>query len=866
MSDKEKLVTIYIDGTPYDVPEGTNLVDVAKFYADNDIPVFCYHPKMEPVGMCRMCLVEMGSVVKDRDTGQVQLDTAGQPEIRWMPRLQTACTQTVYDGLAIRTSTNQVTDARDDIIEFILTSHPLDCPVCDKGGECPLQNLTMRHGPGESAFHFEDKIHLAKHVPLGELIYLDRERCIQCARCTRFCGEYVGDDVLAFHQRGRSLQIVTISDPEFDTKFSGNTTDICPVGALTTADFRFGARPWELKEVPSIDPYGPEGANISLSTRLDRDAGGMTVVKRVMPRQNEFVNEIWISDKTRFGHHHSRTAERLQKPLVRVGSKLVESTWEHALEVIQAKLKNTDTLAAIAGPDQSNEDLWELRKLVQSKGEGALGVWPALMSGAQQVAQVGVGSGTNFSNLKRGDVILVVASDLEEEAPIWWLRTKVAGDRGVRIIVANPRPTKLSRYAKFNLSYDYGDATNAINSLTAKITSGNLGSQEASQRIDGLAELSASLKGINTASNYAEAAEAIATAENVLVLCGSEGLTVAQHSDLMQSLANLLIITGHAGRPNNGLIPVWPGANIQGAVDLGYSAEATWALINTQPEVLIIAGCDPIGESIEAAALQNAKFIITTAQFASATTEIADVVLPRQSFAEREGTFTSGERRVQRFYIGQGVIGASQPDWKIFAQIHNTLSGLQPKLSAGAVMAEITQNVPSYAEATYKNLAKVGRQFPDVGGEDLYYGGTAYQNEGGIGVQTPTAAEDEASRLTVTAVKAEKAQRDGLLVVPTTLLYDRGTLFRHSTMMHQRVAAPHAVFNPQDAAAQGFNDGDNLALTVLGNRCVVQAVVREDIPVGVVLLPRRLSQSPSIFAPALLESVEKLSELVAAEG
>ncbi|MEL6308419.1 MAG: 2Fe-2S iron-sulfur cluster-binding protein, partial [Chloroflexota bacterium] len=316
VQEDTKLVTINIDGVEYDVPEGKNLVDMAKWFAGNDIPVFCYHPKMEPVGMCRMCVVELGSVSRDRATGDIQYNEDGTPQIRWFPKLQTACTQMVSDGMYIKTDTEKVDAGRESVLEFLLTSHPLDCPICDKGGECPLQNLTMQHGPESSRMYYEDKMHLDKHYPLGDLIYLDRERCIQCARCIRFQDEIVGDDVLAFHERGRRLQIITNSDPGFDTYFSGNTTDICPVGALTTGDFRFGARPWELTEVPSISPWDAAGENINLSTRLDREFGGRAQIKRVMARQNEWVNEIWISDKTRFGHHFTRSDNRLLKPVV----------------------------------------------------------------------------------------------------------------------------------------------------------------------------------------------------------------------------------------------------------------------------------------------------------------------------------------------------------------------------------------------------------------------------------------------------------------------------------------------------------------------------------------------------------------------
>src|SRR5512133_2720062 len=191
-----------------------------------DIPVFCYHPKMEPVGMCRMCLVEIGRPMVDRATGQVLKNEDGTPKISFGPKLDTACTTPVSEGMVVRTNSAKVLDGRREILEFLLTSHPLDCPVCDKGGECPLQNLTLAHGPGKSRFLYDEKFHLGKAVPLGNLIVLDQERCTQCARCIRFQAGLAGDSVLGFDERGRAMQIMTFSDPGFDSVFSGNTTDI----------------------------------------------------------------------------------------------------------------------------------------------------------------------------------------------------------------------------------------------------------------------------------------------------------------------------------------------------------------------------------------------------------------------------------------------------------------------------------------------------------------------------------------------------------------------------------------------------------------------------------------------------------------
>ncbi len=856
-------VTIIIDGESYHVPPGLNLVDAAK-RQDIDIPVFCYHPKMEPVGMCRMCLVELGSIQRDRETGEVVLDDDGNPSVQWFPRLQTACTQMAYEGMVVRTQTERVVEARDDILEFLLTSHPLDCPVCDKGGECPLQNLTMAYGPGESQFIFGDKLNLAKHVPLGELIYLDRERCIQCARCTRFCDEIVGDDVLAFHERGRRLQIVTISDPPFDTKFSGNTTDICPVGALTTADFRFGARPWELDEVPSICPHCPVGCNISASTRLDRDFGGKKMIKRIMPRQNEDVNEIWICDKGRFGHHHSRAEERLQQPMMRQGDAWVAVDWPTAYKAIAEKLQAYREQAGfLAGPSLSNEDLWEMRKMARlTCGECELGIWPATMTGHAHVTEVGVGVGTRLQDLGAGDAVLVIASDFEEEAPIWWLQVKQAADRGAKVVVANGRATKLDQYAAVVVHYDYGDAVGVLNSFAAIARRNDaLAHDLLGARVKGWDTLEDDLKGTRVPDIQVAAAEALLDAENLVVFVGGEGLNRDQHAELMQAAANLLIITGHVARPNNGLIAVWPGANMQGAFDLGFSSTATASFRENPPKMWFIGEADIVAEDAHAAQLiADAEFVVVAAQFMTATAQQADIVLPVQSFAEREGTFTNGMRRVQRFYMAQTPLDGTLPAWKVFAHISAQMKdGERPRISAALVMRDITNHVLRYAGMNYPNLAKVHEQFPLIGQEDVYYGGTAYSNRGGLGVQWATNAEKERYALTVRPVNTDRVTLGGLVVVPVRVLYNRETLFAPSVMMYQRIPEPYAELNSADAAGKGIADGDRIAVSVNRQRFEVTARVNGKAPAGIVLLPQQLSDQPVPQVPAACV-VEKIEE------
>ncbi|HLY24926.1 MAG TPA: NADH-quinone oxidoreductase subunit NuoG [Aggregatilineales bacterium] len=806
-------VRVFIDDVEYPMEKGANLVDAAKSIG-NDIPVFCYHPKLEPVGMCRMCLIELGQVQSDPTTKEFQVGPDGKPVIRWQPKLQTACTTTVTNGMTVRTATKLVQDARKDVIEFLLTSHPLDCPICDKGGECPLQNLTLRYGSGTSRFNYDEKLHLDKHYPLGDLIYLDRERCIQCARCTRFQEELVGDDVLAFSERGRSIQIMTTSNPPFDTYFSGNTTDICPVGALTTADFRFGARPWELTEVPSICPHCPVGCNVSLTTRPDRDNSGNTVVKRVMPRQNESVNEIWMCDKGRFGHHFSRHAERITTPMIRKGSQLVETSWDEALGAIAARLKGNDSVGAIAGAMLSNEDLWELRRLVGGTEGKGLGVWPYRMTGADVTAKVGLPSGSNFKHVGAGSLVIVVASDIEEEAPVWYLRIKGARDRGARVVVVNARSTEMDRWGR-SVRYNYGGEVEALNGI-----------------------------------------EIPSDTKHLVIVVGADGLDRARHGALMHAAGNILIKSGKAGQINSGVLAVWPGANTQGAFDLGFSSETTEEMLKNRPDVLFLADADVLGEDALSADLLKKGFNVVSDLFLTETARQADVVLPRQSFAERDGTFTNGERRVQRFYTAQTPLDGTRPDWKIYGDIGARMGKGKAKLSAAAVMQEITRNVPLYADMSYTNLAKVEKQFPEITGLDPYYGGTAYHNRGGLGIRWNV----EAATLSVPAFDTAKSDsttkgiavgKDELLVVPITVLYDRKPTFAASDgLMHSHIPAPHVILNSDDAKKMGIADGETVRVEFGNGQGVeVAASVLPHMPAGAVLLPRNLSEQPVPAVP-----------------
>jgi len=819
-----KQVTLTIDGKQITVEDGTLVVDAAKL-AGIDIPVFCYHPKMEPVGMCRMCLVEIGRPLIDRSTGKPVLDEKGEPKHQFLPKLETACSNPVSDGMVVYTQSEKAKAGQRSTVEFLLTSHPLDCPICDKGGECPLQNLTMAHGPGKSRFLYDEKMHLAKNVPLGELIFLDQERCIQCARCIRFQDEIAGDAALGFVERGRSMQIASLSTPGFDSIFSGNTTDICPVGALTTADFRFGARPWELDASASICSQCPVGCNLTFNTRREARTDGKIVVKRVMPRQNEEVNEIWICDKGRFAFHYAESKDRLNKPLIRKGGKLAKASWEAATKAAgETFAKAKKNLVVLASGRLSNEDLFNLKALADQVGGRA--VLYSTMGGGDLTSLVGVGQGTNLGAMANGSTIVVVASDLYEEAPIWYLRVKQAAQRGATLIVANPRGTKLDRYANFVIRYSYGDEVKTVQDLTKK---GKIG-------------------------------DAFVKAENAIILFGSDGLGLEGSTALATACARALNDTKHAGRPNNGLIGVWQRANDQGAWEIGFQPEGNLQSVFDKADAVYIAGADPFGDGmLKIKSLKRKPFIVVQDLFETETAKVADVVLPAQAYPERDGTFTSGERRVQRFYPAVPALEGTKADFSITSQVARQMGVILEGTSASVVFEIMVEDHPSFAGLDYARLAETRPQWPIVGRGDVYYGGTTYENRQGLGVHLSNAVQrkEKFSLPRIQKVLALRPTEKKLLAVPVTKLYDRGVTVSTTELLGQRIGEAFIALHPSAAEQLKVGAGERVKFSLDGVSQDVPVRIDDTIPAGVVLVPRSMGLPIHKPARASLKSIKK---------
>jgi NADH-quinone oxidoreductase subunit G len=797
-----KDITLTIDGRKVTAPEGTMVVDAAKRIGI-DIPVFCYHPKMEPVGMCRMCLVEIGRPMIDRATNAPVLDADGLPRIQFGGKLETACTTPITEGMVVVGMSDKVKEARKEVVEFLLTSHPLDCPICDKGGECPLQNLTMAHGTADSRFIFDEKSRAKKHVPLGDLIYLDRERCIQCGRCVRFQKDVAGDPVLGFYNRGRKLEIMTCSEPGFDSIFSGNTTDICPVGALTTSDFRFGARPWEMNNAASLCNHCPVGCNTTINVRREAKSGGSVSIKRIMPRQNEGVNEIWMCDKGRFAYHFADSSDRLKSPMVRKGDTLTEAGWDEAINMAAAKLKEAGSgLVTIASGRLSNEDLFNLRKLTEA--QGGLFIGYSRMAGGDVVNRYGMMPGSNLGSLGKGSVIVVAASDLHEEAPLWWLRVREAVKRGAQLILIHTRASRLDSSATHVLTVSNGDEIKAV---------------------DGL------LKG--------DLADTLKQAENLVVFYGSDGLGREATGELALACARLLENSGHARIENCGIIPVWERGNTQGLWDNGALPADGIVDRIASAKVLLVAGADPaIDDPTFERALEKSEFVIVQELFKTATVQKADVVFPVLAFTEREGTYTSGERRVQRFYPAVPAPDGVKADYEITAELGAKLGMNLESGAASLVFQQMASALPQYDGLTYPKLAETTEQWPIIGREDVYYGGTSYANKQGLGAQLPLLTAEGFDINPKTKIEPLQPDAHELAVYPYTRLLDKGVTVTTSPLLASRLGKADLRIHPVTAKMLLLADDMHVMLPVDGAAYPVRIVLDEKVPEGTALIPR----------------------------
>lgn len=682
-----EMVTISINDIEIEVPKGELIVESVKRLG-LEIPIFCYHPRMKPVGMCRMCLVEVGFKQPDGS-------------VRKMPKPQAGCTLPADANMVIYTDSEMVHKDRRGVLEFLLINHPLDCPICDRGGECPLQNNTLAYGPSTSRF-VEMKRHLPKAFPLSKYVTLDLERCIQCGRCVRFTEEISGDHDLAFRFRGAEMQPTTFQLSNFESKFSGNVIEICPVGALTSARYRFRARPWDLETRPAICTVTGCGTNIWFDYRAERYV-------RINGRTNEAVNEEWTCDRTKFGHEFYNSPDRLELPHLREGDSYRVCTWGDAYAAISAAFQGGgNDVGAIVGQSLANEDMFMLKRLFK-EGFGSdsidhrtSGPW---LTDAERASISDELVQTSIAELELLDGALVFGVNLADDAPMTHLRLRKGWfNRGLKIVVASSDASEAESFSAVNLRFNPGTESVVLSALSSAIKGEAVSSDIESKcgvPAERFAEAAAVLK---------EGERAIITTRNLI--SGPNGLDSARSlSALAKEIGSKFSILS-------------VGSNEQGAMELGMipsnggknTKEMLEAARDGKLKALWLAGSDPFADiedkGLVAAALENVPFLVVQSAVQNEACEYASIILPMTLPAEQDGTYTSYERRVQVMKQILRPRGDSKPSWRIFAEILMRLHPSTPPFGTKDVFAQIAAQLPAFSGLSYSGFPNTGVILP----------------------------------------------------------------------------------------------------------------------------------------------------------
>ena len=550
---EQNWITFEIDGREVRAPEGAMLVDAAK-HGDVEIPFFCYEPKLgQPVGACRMCLVE----------------------IEGIPKLQTSCSTPVRDGMVVNTTSDRVKHAQNAIVEFLLVNHPLDCPVCDKGGECPLQDISYGWGAGRSRF-IEPKRHFKKPLELSPLIAIDRERCILCYRCVRFSQEVAEDYQLVFLDRGDHTFVGTHDGHPYVAPFSGNIIELCPVGALTSRAYRFRARPWDIEDAGSVCTLCPSQCNVKLTIRDD------IKVVRVLARDNDEVDDGWLCDKGRFGYQSFSAEERITAPLVRDGGYLREVSWERALSDAAAALKRSgaDTVAVVGGSATNEEGFLVQHLLREGLGSPHLNAGPTPAPRlARALARPDLSA--RVSDVDHAGVILVLDTELVDEAPILDLRVRKAVRRNnARLLVASSRPSTLDPNATVALRFAPGGAEAVLGALAAALGSSRVSSGSLEERATRAGATTGFIPGRpqangagppNATGAVRAAADVLRDAGDVVIVWGERVFAGERGEQGLEALLALAETLGIADRDESGLIAVPDRTNGRGLREVGCS-------------------------------------------------------------------------------------------------------------------------------------------------------------------------------------------------------------------------------------------------------------------------------------------------------
>jgi len=804
MSDTEAIVDgvpVQIDGVDVVARPDELLIDAAE-RTGTYIPRFCYHERMRPVGMCRMCLVEV-------DTGRG-------------PSLQPSCMITCTPGMKVDTESELTKKAQDGVLEFLLANHPLDCPVCDKGGECPLQDQTMAYGPGESRF-VEEKRHKEKPIPVSDLVLLDRERCILCDRCTRFAKEVAGDPLIHFVQRGNDTEINTFPDQPFASYFSGNVVQICPVGALTASTYRFKARPWDLETTESTCQGCSVGCRISIDSSRDQ-------VQRFNGVDIDPVNWGWLCDKGRFGSGALLSDDRLTEPLVRVGTELRSARWSDALGRAADALRAAApaSIGVIGGARLTNEDAYAWAKLFK----GVLrtdNVDAQLGDGLPAEVVLGLPRATIDEVCAPGGTVLLLGPDAKEELPVLFLRLRHAAENDrVSFVEVAPRTTGLTSLCRASVQPRPGEIVDVVRAIC------------------GDAVIDREIGGVEATRLEAARTVLVSARGPITVVVGRA--SVAESAALQSAAASAVL----AARPDARFLPALRRANVHGALDMGLAPgllpgrvtleggrdhySSRWpglpadrgldtegilrAAADGRLDVLVLLGADPLADfpdrDLAERALTGARTVLAVDTFLNSSSARADVVLAAAGFAEKAGTTTNLEGRVSILSQRVTPVGTTRPDWMLASELGARLGADLGYTTFTDVLVEMSDVAPSHRGLD----RRLGDGAPDGVVVPLAAAGSGASS--GVVTFAPVAAPE------VPPVDAY-----GFRLVASRRLYDQGTLVQAAPVLRDLAPGSSVHLNPQDFDALGVAEGGRVTVRTSRSAVAVVAVSDTGVPRGV---------------------------------
>jgi NADH-quinone oxidoreductase subunit G len=803
-------ITFSIDGREVRAPENAMLVDAAK-YGDVEIPVFCYEPKLgQPVGACRMCLVE----------------------IEGIPKLQTGCSTAVKDGMVVHTQTDRVQEAQKAVVQFLLINHPLDCPVCDKGGECPLQDITFGWGPGTSRY-VEPKRHFKKPLELSPLIAIDRERCILCYRCVRFSQEISEDYQLVLLDRGAHSFVGTHDGHPYVAPFSGNIIQLCPVGALTSSAYRFRARPWDVEGAGTVCTMCPGQCNVDLTVRDER-------VLRAMARDNPEVDDGWLCDKGRFAYQHVHVDERIVEPLVREGTELRPASWEKALATAAGALGRAGgKAAALAAGETANEEAFLLQRLFRERlGSSHLSSavgreLPAELRRALSAPALQA----RVSDLEFAHSVLVLDCDPVDDAAIFDLRIRKGVRRhGVRVAVATARPSALDPSAAAVLRYAPGGAEALLAALDAAVA-GDTGA------LGGAATAAGS-----NAQSVRELADAL-TGEDIVIVYGERLVSGPRGDEAAKALLNLAGRLGLSGRDGAGLLEIPASANGRGLREAGLAPDhgpgyapleepgldATGiaeALERGELTTLHLHYADPLRSQPDRAlwerALDGAQAVIAHDNLLNETLrEYATVVFPAEAYAEKEGTLVHPDGRLQRLRPAIGRPTGMRAGWQVLAELASRLDHDLGVLAGPMASRQLFDAVPFYAGLTLDEIGGRGVRWQE---REVEYEAPAWEP---APLQSPpTPAQLEEGVLRLAAYRSLWAVKE--VEVSPSLQFLR------------RAGGSQIIeLSPADAERLGIGEGDRVEVSANGSAIEGAVKLRAAVPNGSVFAATGIADQPA---------------------